>query len=275
MPTHHDRRQLHRLPPPNVAVQFLERVAKSPAARGLPLPRGRRAGSRSPGRRPATRRAGSPQACSRSASSPSSGSASPPARATSGSWPTSRSCAPAAPPRPSTPRTNAEDAAYILCDSECRVVFAEDDAQVAKLTDAQVRAAAPATRSSSSTARADGDWVISLDDLSRSATSYLAEHPGRHRGDRRRSSRDQLATLIYTSGTTGRPKGVRLRHCSWTYEGAAIQAQHILDEDDLAVPAGCRWPTRSARCCSPPSSPAASRPRSTAGSTRSSRTSRS
>jgi long-chain acyl-CoA synthetase len=46
-------------------------------------------------------------------------------------------------------------------------------------------------------------------------------------------SPDQLATLIYTSGTTGRPKGVRLRHRSWVYEGAAIQAQDILTEDDL------------------------------------------
>ena len=44
---------------------------------------------------------------------------------------------------------------------------------------------------------------------------------------------DSLATLIYTSGTTGRPKGVRLQHESWTYEGAAIQAQGILDETDL------------------------------------------
>jgi long-chain acyl-CoA synthetase len=44
---------------------------------------------------------------------------------------------------------------------------------------------------------------------------------------------DQLATLIYTSGTTGKPKGVRLLHGSWTYEGAVVQAQDILHEDDL------------------------------------------
>jgi long-chain acyl-CoA synthetase len=48
---------------------------------------------------------------------------------------------------------------------------------------------------------------------------------------------DQLATLIYTSGTTGRPKGVRLQHRSWVYEGSAIEAQHILDETDLEF----RW----------------------------------
>ena len=44
---------------------------------------------------------------------------------------------------------------------------------------------------------------------------------------------DGLATLIYTSGTTGRPKGVRLKHASWTYEGAVIQSNRILDETDL------------------------------------------
>jgi long-chain acyl-CoA synthetase len=44
---------------------------------------------------------------------------------------------------------------------------------------------------------------------------------------------DDLATLIYTSGTTGRPKGVRLRHSSWTYEGAAIDALRILSVEDL------------------------------------------
>ena len=33
------------------------------------------------------------------------------------------------------PSTHAEDVAYILADSECRVVFAEDDAQLAKLVE--------------------------------------------------------------------------------------------------------------------------------------------
>ena len=37
-----------------------------------------------------------------------------------------------------------------------------------------------------------------------------------------------LATIIYTSGTTGRPKGVRLRHDTWTYQGAAIRATGML-----------------------------------------------
>jgi long-chain acyl-CoA synthetase len=44
---------------------------------------------------------------------------------------------------------------------------------------------------------------------------------------------DDLATLIYTSGTTGRPKGVRLAHDSWTYEGVAIEVFDIISPDDL------------------------------------------
>ena len=33
---------------------------------------------------------------------------------------------------------------------------------------------------------------------------------------------DSLSTLIYTSGTTGRPKGVRLVHANWVYEGHSV-----------------------------------------------------
>ncbi len=41
------------------------------------------------------------------------------------------------------PSTMAEDVAYILADSECRVVFAEDDDQVAKLRDRRAELPAP------------------------------------------------------------------------------------------------------------------------------------
>ena len=41
------------------------------------------------------------------------------------------------------PSTIADDVAYILADSDCQVVFAEDDEQIAKLGEQQGRAAAP------------------------------------------------------------------------------------------------------------------------------------
>jgi long-chain acyl-CoA synthetase len=134
------------------------------------------------------------------------------------------------------PSTNAEDTSYILSDSECRVVFAEDDEQIAKLKDN--KAELPRlTKVVTFDGTADEDWVIGLDDLGALGDTYLAEHPGVIEKTAGEIGPDQLATLIYTSGTTGRPKGVRLRHRSWVYEGSAIAAQNILSEDDLEF----RW----------------------------------
>ncbi|MGZ4479859.1 MAG: AMP-binding protein, partial [Nocardioidaceae bacterium] len=130
------------------------------------------------------------------------------------------------------PSTNTEDVAYILADSECRIVFAEDDGQVAKLRERKSELP-HLTKVVTFDGATDGDWVISLSELEEIGAKELADHPGVVE-DRIEATRpDSLATLIYTSGTTGRPKGVRLQHRSWTYEGAAIQAQNILDETDL------------------------------------------
>ncbi len=130
------------------------------------------------------------------------------------------------------PSTNAEDTAYILSDSECRIVFAEDDEQLAKLraSKAELPHLLKIVTFDGTT---DGDWVIGLEDLAQLGDAYLAEHPGVINETAKTIRPDQLATLIYTSGTTGRPKGVRLRHNSWVYEGAAIEVQDILHEDDL------------------------------------------
>jgi long-chain acyl-CoA synthetase len=130
------------------------------------------------------------------------------------------------------PSTIDDDVAYILADSECRVVFAEDAEQIAKL--AKHRAELPhLDKVVTFEGAGDGNWVIDLAELERLGEELLAED--REVVERRVTGTkpDALATLIYTSGTTGRPKGVRLRHSSWTYEGAAIEHQGILTEDDL------------------------------------------
>ena len=130
------------------------------------------------------------------------------------------------------PSTHATDVAYIVSDSECRVVFAEDESQVAKLK--EHRSELPhLEKVVLFDGTPDEDWVISLDDLSALGEKHLAEKPQAVTEAIDAIQPEQLATLVYTSGTTGQPKGVRLRHSSWTYEGAAIQAQQILDERDL------------------------------------------
>ena len=130
------------------------------------------------------------------------------------------------------PSTMAEDVAYILGDSESRIVFAEDDEQIAKLL--KHKADLPhLAKVVTFDGTADGDWVISLADLEKLGEELLAKDSAVVDKAVEATQGDHLATLIYTSGTTGRPKGVRLKQSSWTYEGAAISAQNILSEDDL------------------------------------------
>ena len=76
--------------------------------------------------------------------------------------------------------------------------------------------------------------MIDLDDLAELGDGLPRRAPRRRSSEVAQSiAPDALATLIYTSGTTGRPKGVRLQHRSWVYEGTAIQVQGILHENDL------------------------------------------
>lgn len=130
------------------------------------------------------------------------------------------------------PTTMAEDVAYILADSDSRVVFAEDDEQVAKLREKHSELPS-IVKVVVFDGTSDGDWVISFDDLETLGAKYLAEHPQAVEERVAATTPDSLATLIYTSGTTGRPKGVRLAHDGWVYEGAVMVAADILSEDDL------------------------------------------
>ncbi len=130
------------------------------------------------------------------------------------------------------PSTMAEDVSYILSDSECHVVFAEDAEQVAKIK-AHRTELPHLEKVVVFDGAAEDDWVITLDDLSALGEKHLAGNADAVTQAIDAIEPSNLATLIYTSGTTGRPKGVRLRQSSWTYEGAAIQSQKILDETDL------------------------------------------
>ena len=133
------------------------------------------------------------------------------------------------------PTTNAEDVTYIVADSGSRIVFAEDQKQVAKLV--AHRSQLPAVEKVviiDGVGDADeGDWVISLDELEQRGAALLAETPTAV-DDRIDAIRgDQLATLIYTSGTTGKPKGVRLLQKSWTYTAATMDSVGVLSDKDL------------------------------------------
>jgi long-chain acyl-CoA synthetase len=151
------------------------------------------------------------------------------------------------------PSTMAKDVAYIVADSQSRVVVAEDRGQAAKLVGAH-GGRADGERADGERAdgeRADGprwvvlidgepgederDRVLSLAELERRGDELLADQPAAVT-DRIAGVRpENLASLIYTSGTTGRPKGVRLPHSAWVYEAGAIAALDLLHADDLQL----------------------------------------
>lgn len=130
------------------------------------------------------------------------------------------------------PSSGAEDVGFILSDSGSRVVFAEDDAQVAKLR-AQRDRLPDVLRVVTFDGGSDGDWVIGLADLRALGADLLAAQPGAVDEAVAAVGPEHLATLIYTSGTTGRPKGVELPHRCWTYIAAAAEALGTMSSDDL------------------------------------------
>ena len=132
------------------------------------------------------------------------------------------------------PTTIADDVAFILSDSDSRVVFAEDGAQVEKLRSIrdQIPGVTKVVVFDASGVDLD-DWVMTLSDLEEQGRAHLASTPGAIDERIDGCSPDKLATIIYTSGTTGRPKGVRLLHSAWSYEAAAVDAINILGPDDL------------------------------------------
>ncbi|MEW5654483.1 MULTISPECIES: AMP-dependent synthetase/ligase [Streptomyces] len=133
------------------------------------------------------------------------------------------------------PQTNAEESAFILSDSESKVLIAEDAAQLAKAVER--RSELPSLRHvvvvDAAGVESDGDWVLTLAELEARGRAYLEKHPEAVKERVSAITSTQLATLIYTSGTTGRPKGVRLPHDNWSYMAKAIAATGLVTQGDV------------------------------------------
>jgi long-chain acyl-CoA synthetase len=130
------------------------------------------------------------------------------------------------------PSTQHEDVGYILADSQSKVVFAEDELQVAKVLD-HLDELPQLITIVQLDGKVDHPKVIDWADLEKQGREYLDANPTAVDDVIAVIGPEDLATLIYTSGTTGRPKGVRLVQDNWTYEGAAIEEYEIIYPDDL------------------------------------------
>ncbi|MFE7170895.1 AMP-dependent synthetase/ligase [Streptomyces sp. NPDC057616] len=132
------------------------------------------------------------------------------------------------------PQTNADESAFILADSESRVLIAEDAAQLAKVV--EKRGELPALTHVVVVDAAGvetSDWVLTLAELEARGAARLEKDPDLIKERVGAITKDQLATLIYTSGTTGRPKGVRLPHDNWSYMAKAIAATGLVGPEDV------------------------------------------
>ncbi|MGW6580757.1 AMP-dependent synthetase/ligase [Streptomyces globisporus] len=137
------------------------------------------------------------------------------------------------------PSTNAEESAFILADSESRILIAEDAEQLAKARERRTELpdlAHVVVIDPAGAEPAEGDpegWIITLAELEARGNELLAKTPDAVTERVAAITADQLATLIYTSGTTGRPKGVRLPHDNWSYMAKATVSTGLINADDV------------------------------------------
>ena len=130
------------------------------------------------------------------------------------------------------PNTQDHDVAYILANSESKVLIAEDAEQTQKVLEHLHE-----LPEMIAIVQIDGEpgheLVIGWSELIERGEKHLAEHPDVVEQAIAGTGPQTLSTLIYTSGTTGKPKGVRLLHDSWTYEAVAIEEMDILSAEDV------------------------------------------
>ncbi|HHT11625.1 MAG TPA: long-chain fatty acid--CoA ligase [Propionibacterium sp.] len=132
------------------------------------------------------------------------------------------------------PNTASPDVHYIVGDSGSKVFVAENAEQVAKVTDdSEFDDQLHTIVVIDGTGVTFDDRIISYEKLQELGEAHLKDNPKALEESIASTNHDTLSTLIYTSGTTGRPKGVRLNHLSWVYEGAATKYLDIIGPDEL------------------------------------------
>ena len=135
---------------------------------------------------------------------------------------------------PIYPSNLSDECAYIIENSEARVVFTEDASQTQKILEvkSQLKEQLIAVVQMTGSPPTDDPWVKSFADFVGAAKQ---EHRAALKDRREQLNRDAILTIIYTSGTTGRPKGVVLTHGNMLYEAEVIHEQDVVRPDDVQL----------------------------------------
>ena len=136
---------------------------------------------------------------------------------------------------PIYPSNLADQCAYIVENSEAKVVFAEDEKQLAKLT--KLRASLPGLKQVvliAGNAPAGESWVTTLDALMVAGDAVPGGAEVLNQRAASLTSETPL-TFVYTSGTTGNPKGVVLTHGNFVFECEAADEVFDIRADDTQL----------------------------------------
>ncbi|MFW6261675.1 MAG: AMP-dependent synthetase/ligase, partial [Spirochaetota bacterium] len=135
--------------------------------------------------------------------------------------------------------STADEMGYILAHADCRLVFAENTAQLEKILSQKERLAVLETivvfdagELEDGSAR-DGVTVRRFDALRDHGSRIVGERGPDFDAELERGTVDEVATLLYTSGTTGEPKGVMLTHRSFVFQIDRLRDVLFLDERDI------------------------------------------
>jgi len=123
------------------------------------------------------------------------------------------------------PQLPADDVAYQLAHSEAKIVFCEDQAQLAKVLSIRDKTKLEyAVVFDHDPENQDYSFAIPGDDLEMRGSTHEKFNPDSFDKAWQELKKDDLATIIYTSGTTGPPKGALLTHGNLTFVIAAVAA---------------------------------------------------
>ncbi|HCF56726.1 MAG TPA: long-chain fatty acid--CoA ligase [Myxococcales bacterium] len=129
-----------------------------------------------------------------------------------------------------------QETAYIINDSEARLVFFDNDkpengtpGRWARLR--SVREQTPTVEHfvSFELHSSPDERLMSLWDLEARGRALLAQRPDALEKRAAEIKPEDVNCILYTSGTAGRPKGVMLTHANWVYEASAVMESGVLD----------------------------------------------
>ncbi len=145
-------------------------------------------------------------------------------------------------PTPIYPSNTPEEVAYIVNDSEVKLVCFDHGRMEGKVPGrwARLQTAAPKMPTvqrflSFEQPSDEPNRLMGMGELEQLGAQAVKENPRGLEERAKQIKSDDLNCILYTSGTTGQPKGVMLTHGGWVYQAYAIGDVRALNSDDVML----------------------------------------